>query len=133
MLSHLFHLKGLFNKCWGKQVQQFNGVTVCYNSTKEQLENRFVCSSTSGYIWSADPDTYAVQILLLVCLQHTRYHWEWQIIVGTQMLREKKILIKIYISIQMANLLSNLEAINNLALENHLLLGMDYYVGLSLR
>ena len=52
-------------------------------------------------------------------------------IVGTQMLQEKKIPIKIDRSIQMANLLSNLEAIYSLALKNQLLLGMDY-VGVSL-
>ena len=52
-------------------------------------------------------------------------------IVGTQMLQERKIPIKIDRSIQMANLLSNLEAIYSLALKNQLLLGMDY-VGVSL-
>ena len=52
-------------------------------------------------------------------------------IVSTQMLQEKKIFIKIDRSIQMANLLSKLEAIYSLALKNQLLLGMDY-VGFSL-
>ena len=38
MLSHSFYQEGLFYKCWGKQVQQFNGVTISYNSPIEQLE-----------------------------------------------------------------------------------------------
>ena len=140
MLNQLFHQEVLFKKCWGKQVQQFHGVTICWNSPKEQLENstklRYsklfsieyfvlieknwtVCTKyckqldftkarvklrlkqivsrtdlsglSTGYNWSTDPDTYPVRISLLVFLPRSCDHWKWQMIVGAQMLRKKRL------------------------------------------
>ena len=129
-IEYLLSSKNNWTVCT-KQCEQLDVTRACVKPRLQQNGYRFVCSSSSGCIWSADPDTYAVRILLLVFLQHSCYNWKWEIIVGTQMLQEKKIPIKIDRSIQMANLLSNLEAIYSLALKNQLLLGMDY-VGVSL-